>query len=173
MASGIATSRRLMKDVKDFTELEQTQSEKGLEYRFKMELAEVDNLKRMNIYISQLTPEKNSAIEIQMTKLGIAHLHLEYTFSDNHPYGPPFVRFITPRFVFRTGNVTMGGSICMELLTNQGWSPLNSVEMVLRQIILQLQLGDAVIDEANPGKAYGLTEAKEAYTRMLASHGWK
>ena len=169
----MASSRRMMIDVKKFTELEKVQEEKNLEYRFRMELNTPDVLKVMNIYITQITPEGDSAIEKQMAKLGIPHLHLEYTFSDDHPYKPPFVRFITPRFIFKTGNVTMGGSICMELLTNQGWSPMNDVENVLRQIILQLQLGEGVIDEANPGRAYGLAEAKEAYARMLASHGWK
>lgn len=35
---------------------------------------------------------------------------------------PPFVRVVRPRFQFRTGHVTIGGSICMELLTLSGWN---------------------------------------------------
>ena len=169
MASSGA-SKKLLKDIKDFTQLQDDQS--GLEYRFRFEFAP-DNMKKLDIYISQITPERDSNIEKQMEKLGIPHLHLEYTISDNHPFNPPFVRFITPRFVFRTGHVTMGGSICMELLTNQGWMPTTSIENVLRQIILELQIGGGEIDEANPGRVYGLGEAKDAYARMLASHGWK
>ena len=168
-----SNNKRMMIDFQKMVVLEKEQEEKKLEFRFRMELATPDVIKVMNIYITQLTPEHDSTIEKQMSQLGIPHLHLEYTFADNHPFAPPFVRFITPRFIFRTGNVTMGGSICMELLTNQGWSPINSVETVLRQIILQLQLGEGMIDEANPGQAYSLTEAKDAYARMLASHGWK
>ena len=172
-ATKAVSSRRLMKDVKDFTDLEKQQTEKNLDYRFRFELAKPDVLSVLNIYITQLTPNRDSALEKQMDKLGIPHFHLEYTFSDDHPYSPPFVRFITPRFIFKTGNVTLGGSICMELLTKQGWGATNSVENVLRQIILQLQLGEGVIDESSYSKAYGIAEAKEAYARMLASHGWK
>jgi hypothetical protein len=31
------------------------------------------------------------------------------------------VRAIRPRFAFHTGHVTVGGSICIELLTSSGW----------------------------------------------------
>jgi hypothetical protein len=31
------------------------------------------------------------------------------------------VRVIRPRFAFHTGHVTVGGSICIELLTSSGW----------------------------------------------------
>ena len=31
------------------------------------------------------------------------------------------MRVIRPRFAFHTGHVTVGGSICIELLTSSGW----------------------------------------------------
>jgi ubiquitin-conjugating enzyme E2 Q len=50
------------------------------------------------------------------------HILLEMKFSAEYPHVPPFVRVVKPRFQFRTGHVTIGGSICMELLTKSGWS---------------------------------------------------
>lgn len=40
-------------------------------------------------------------------------------FPPNFPFAPPFIRVIRPRFMFRTGHVTIGGSICTEMLTNK------------------------------------------------------
>jgi len=44
----------------------------------------------------------------------------------DYPVDPPFVRVVRPRFAFHSGHVTIGGSICMELLTRSGWSPCAS-----------------------------------------------
>ena len=46
------------------------------------------------------------------------------------PAQPPYVRVIRPRFVYRTGHVTIGGSICTEMLTSAGWSPTMTMESV-------------------------------------------
>jgi hypothetical protein len=37
------------------------------------------------------------------------------------PFSPPFIRVVEPRFAFHTGHVTIGGSICMELLTRRSF----------------------------------------------------
>ena len=42
--------------------------------------------------------------------------------SGNYPFAPPFARVILPRFKFKSGHVTTGGSICMQLLTTSGWT---------------------------------------------------
>ena len=55
-------------------------------------------------------------------------------FPSSFPAAPPYVRVLRPRFVFRTGHVTIGGSICTEVLTNQGWSSSMTVESVLLSI---------------------------------------
>ena len=56
------------------------------------------------------------------------YVELEMTFEQQYPATPPFIRVISPRFQFHTGHVTVGGSICMELLTNYGWNPVNTIE---------------------------------------------
>ncbi len=48
---------------------------------------------------------------------------------------------LSPRFALRSGHVTIGGSICMDLLTMSGWSPVNSIESVLIQIRTEMVTG--------------------------------
>jgi len=76
-------------------------------------------------------------------------------FPKDYPMNPPFVRVIRPRFKFltgsysnmlvlsilytlacayknlsaSTGHITIGGSICMQMLTRSGWSPSNDIEV--------------------------------------------
>ena len=50
-----------------------------------------------------------------------AEIQMELLFSPAFPMEPPFVRVVRPRFAFHTGHVTIGGSICIELLTASGW----------------------------------------------------
>jgi len=94
------------------------------------------------------------------------------TFPKTYPMNPPFIRVINPRFVYRTGHVTVGGSISTEMLTNSGWSPANSVESVLVSIRTNLITGGARIDLVNKTD-YSESEAKVAFDRMVAQHGWK
>jgi ubiquitin-conjugating enzyme E2 Q len=62
---------------------------------------------------------------------------LHMTFPENYPFAPPFVRVIKPIFKFRSGHVTTGGSICMQLLTSSGWTAGNRIN-----INVDLQHGD-------------------------------
>ena len=57
-------------------------------------------------------------------------IELEMTFPNEYPMKPPFVRVVRPRFKFLTGHITIGGSICMEVLTSSGWSPSNDIEVM-------------------------------------------
>lgn len=75
-------------------------------------------------------------------------IEMEMQFPKEYPMFPPFVRVIRPRFKFLTGknhdfvtdsnkhmishkgHVTIGGSICMEMLTRSGWSPSNDIEVL-------------------------------------------
>jgi len=100
-------------------------------------------------------------------------VELEMSFEDaTYPFSPPFIRVVRPRFAFHTGHVTIGGSICMELLTKSGWRPTNDIESVLIQIRAEMIAGDARLDLAN-NRPYSLQEAKSAFTRVAAQHGWQ
>ncbi|KAK5951909.1 hypothetical protein OHC33_007202 [Knufia fluminis] len=127
--------------------------------------------------------DKDIPLAQDMTKEGITSVVLEMRFTNQYPFAPPFVRVIKPRFLpFNQGgggHVTEGGAICMELLTNNGWSAVSSIESVLLQIRL------AMSEKERParlpgygghgygrGGVYGVGEAIEAYERACRAHGW-
>ncbi|KAI5863513.1 hypothetical protein GGS23DRAFT_596687 [Durotheca rogersii] len=117
-----------------------------------------------------------------MKSAGLTSIVLEFRFLRSYPMSPPFVRVIRPRFLsFMNGgggHVTSGGAMCMELLTNSGWSPANSLEAVLLQV--RMAICNTVpqparlqrVSRPNPGD-YSIAEAISAYTRAARLHGWE
>ena len=104
---------------------------------------------------------------------------VEFRFGSNFPFSPPFVRIIRPRFLPLMqgggGHVTAGGAMCMQLLTNDGWSSVNNMESVLLQIKLAIESTEPKPArlEAGPVRDYGIGEAAEAFMRACRTHGWK
>ncbi|KAJ8066456.1 hypothetical protein OCU04_005516 [Sclerotinia nivalis] len=107
---------------------------------------------------------------------------IEIRFGKEYPHSPPFVRVVKPRFLpFMSGgggHVTAGGALCMELLTNTGWSAVSSIESVLLQVRLAL-----MSTEPKPARLerrgkqqqgeYGTQEAMAAFIRACNMHGWE
>lgn len=123
-----------------------------------------------------------------MRAAGITSIVLEIRFGKDFPHSPPFVRVVRPRFLpFMQGgggHVTAGGAMCMELLTNTGWSAVSSIEGVLLQVrmaIMNLEPKPARLWNAGGNvkqmdsglQNYGVREAIEAYKRACMTHGWK
>ncbi|KAJ5538026.1 hypothetical protein N7494_007505 [Penicillium frequentans] len=104
---------------------------------------------------------------------------LELRFPNDFPMNPPFARVIRPRFLeFAAGgggHVTAGGAICMELLSNSGWSPVTSIESVLLQVRLALSTTEPRPARLARGsrRDYGIGEAVAAFKRACLSHGWR
>lgn len=102
---------------------------------------------------------------------------LEVRFPPNFPMDPPFVRIIRPRFLEFAhgggGHVTAGGAICMELLTNSGWSAVTSIESLLLQVRLAISTKDHPARLAHGRNYdYSVGDAVAAYTRACMAHGW-
>eukprot|EP01129_Flabellula_baltica_P005290 TRINITY_DN1902_c0_g1_i1.p1 TRINITY_DN1902_c0_g1~~TRINITY_DN1902_c0_g1_i1.p1 ORF type:complete len:333 (-),score=56.25 TRINITY_DN1902_c0_g1_i1:306-1304(-) len=106
-----------------------------------------------------------------MNRMGVDYILFHVTFPQSYPFAPPYLRVIRPRFKYLTGHVTIGGSVCMELLTNKGWSPENTIESVLISVRLQLLEGGARLDFNNKSD-YSIQEAKVAFDRLVRVHGW-
>nr|KMM72834.1 ubiquitin-conjugating enzyme [Coccidioides posadasii RMSCC 3488] len=116
---------------------------------------------------------------------GLTSIVIELRFSKDYPISPPFVRVIRPRFLgFQQGgggHVTAGGALCMELLTNSGWSAVSSIESVLLQVRLALSSMDPRPARLQRGQnvkkgtvnEYGMAEAIDAYVRACRMHGWE
>jgi ubiquitin-conjugating enzyme E2 R len=76
-----------------------------------------------------------------------AYFKAEMTFSDNYPYTPPTFKFNRPIF---HPNIYSDGRVCISILhapgedeqsgeqANERWSPLQSVETILRSVLLLL-----------------------------------
>lgn len=123
--------------------------------------------------------EKTLPITQDMAAKGINSLVFEIRFPPAFPHSPPFFRIIRPRFLPFVhgggGHVTGGGSMCMDLLTADGWLPSYSISSVLLQIRLAISNLDprpARLD-ARWTIPYGMQEALEGYKRAAATHGWK
>jgi ubiquitin-conjugating enzyme E2 Q len=115
-----------------------------------------------------------------MKDKGVNSLLMEIRFSDNFPLSPPFFRIVHPRFLpfirGGGGHVTGGGSICMNLLTSDGWSPAYQIEAVLLQIRLAISNLDprpARLDPHRWNEPYTMSEAIEGFKRAASTHGWK
>ncbi|KAI0210905.1 Ubiquitin-conjugating enzyme E2Q-like protein 1 [Lamellibrachia satsuma] len=99
-------------------------------------------------------------------------IHMEMKFPEDYPMSPPFVRVIRPAFKFLTGHVTIGGSICMELLTRSGWKPTNDIEGILVQIRAEIMSDVNARLHKNPDKVYEEAAARAAFQRMEKTYGW-
>lgn len=112
-----------------------------------------------------------------MKSKSLTSIVIEIRFGKDYPISPPFVRVIRPRFLgFNAGgggHVTAGGALCMELLTNSGWSAVSNIESVLLQVRLAMSSTDPRPARLEPGPAreYGVMEAVEAFIRACNIHG--
>ncbi|KAK2629920.1 hypothetical protein QTJ16_000740 [Diplocarpon rosae] len=115
-----------------------------------------------------------------MKAAGVTSIVLEIRFGKDYPFSPPFVRVIRPRFLpFQSGgggHVTAGGAMCMELLTNTGWTSVSTIESVILQVRVEMMSLDRPARLESTRKLsqrdYGTAEAIEAYERSCKMHGW-
>lgn len=109
-------------------------------------------------------------------KQGAITFHI--LFPNDYPKSVPFVRVVRPRFKYRTGHVTLGGSICNEMLTPAGWREMD-VEALIYAVLGIMQDGKAEIQMqpdvhcAHPHYDYNLAEARATYEMAARVHGWK
>ena len=78
----------------------------------------------------------------------------ELTFPGQFPNEPPFIRVVRPIFQFRTGHITIGGSICMESITPKGWIATRSIESVFVEILMVVLTGGGRLDLNRKGQEY-------------------
>ncbi|KAK6336422.1 hypothetical protein TWF696_001977 [Orbilia brochopaga] len=114
-----------------------------------------------------------------MKSRGVKSVVLELRFGASFPTTPPFVRVIKPRFLpFMNGgggHVTVGGAVCLEMLTGTGWDAKTTIESVLLNVRLAMMSTDprpAKLEHGGGGGTYGVGEAVQAYLRACRTHGW-
>lgn len=147
------TKRRLAQDL--YRIMNQETEEAG----FSLAPQSEDAMDKWTIKLFQFDEDSNLAKD--MLVLGIDHIQLEMKFPDQYPFEPPFVRVVKPRFKRQTGFV-MNGALCMELLTKDGWNPINDIESVIVSIRSLLVVGDGRLQAAadlSDSKYQGLLKA--------------
>lgn len=139
----------------------------------------MENMFQWIVEFHSFDPELPLAKE--MKKAGITSIVLEVRFGRDYPYSPPFVRVVRPRFLpFSSGgggHVTIGGAICMELLTASGWSPVTRMDTVFVSIRMAMSETErpAHLQTTETSARmfdYNASEALDAYVRFAGVHGW-
>ena len=104
-----------------------------------------DSMDKWTIHLFGFDEDSNLAKDLRV--VGLESVELEMSFPDQYPFEPPFVRVVTPKFVRQTGFV-MNGALCMELLTKDGWNPINDIESVIVSIRSLMVVGDGRVKAA-------------------------
>ncbi|KAG8670168.1 hypothetical protein FPOAC2_09513 [Fusarium poae] len=182
-ASSPAALRALNNQIKELQKIQSSTNISALGWYIDFE--KIDNLFHWIVQLHSFDMDLTLAQD--MIRYGCSSIVLEVRFGASFPISPPFVRVIRPRFVpFAQGgggHVTMGGSICSELLTNSGWSPALSLEKVFLEVRMNLCEKDPPariehstgVRNAHRGSHmdYGMFEAVDAYRRAATAHGWQ
>ncbi|CAI6322823.1 unnamed protein product [Periconia digitata] len=168
-----AATQRLMRDLKELVKVQAKQPQHQLGWH-------LDEEKITNMYqwiVELHSFDSSLPLAQDMKRMGHKSIVLELRFGKEYPMCPPFVRVIRPRFLGFTqgggGHVTLGGAMCMELLTNSGWTSVLSIESILLQVRLEMTSTDPRPARLVSGNQdYGVGEAVEAYIRACNQHGW-
>ncbi|XP_008821640.1 ubiquitin-conjugating enzyme E2 Q2 isoform X2 [Nannospalax galili] len=169
VSGSVQASDRLMKELRD---IYRSQSYKtGI---YSVELIN-DSLYDWHVKLHKVDPDSplHSDLQILKEKEGIEYILLNFSFKDNFPFDPPFVRVVLP--VLSGGYVLGGGALCMELLTKQGWSSAYSIESVIMQINATLVKGKARVQFGANKNQYNLARAQQSYNSIVQIHeknGW-
>lgn len=133
---------------------------------FSLEPYDQDRMDKWKIKLFKFDPD--SHLHRDLCKLGLDHVELEMNFPQDYPFAPPFVRVVRPRFQRQTGFV-MNGAICSELLTNEGWNPVNDIESVIVSIRSLLVVGNGRLE----GVASDCVEKEEKADQEASSSSSK
>lgn len=157
-------TRRLTK------ELAEIYKKKPDELGFRIEVDE-DNITCWRVFLSNFPEESQLAKD--MEKFGIDEIEVEMSFEGMYPLAAPFVRVIKPIFIYQTGRVTSGGSICTDFLTKESWSPAMRNESIILTLKTLFAEGEGRIDPHRLNQTYGKNEAIASFRRVANQHGWK
>ncbi|XP_009468034.1 PREDICTED: ubiquitin-conjugating enzyme E2 Q2 [Nipponia nippon] len=169
VSGSVQASDRLMKELRD---IYRSQSYKtGI---YSVELVN-DSLYEWHVKLLKVDPDSplHSDLQVLKEKEGVEYILLNFSFKDNFPFDPPFVRVVSP--VLTGGYVLGGGALCMELLTKQGWSSAYSIESVIMQINATLVKGKARVHFGANKNQYNLARAQQSYKSLVQIHeknGW-
>nr|XP_032649608.1 ubiquitin-conjugating enzyme E2 Q1 isoform X2 [Chelonoidis abingdonii] len=129
VSGSVQATDRLMKELRD---IYRSPSFKGGNYA--VELVS-DSLYDWNVKLLKVDEDSalHNDLQILKEKEGIDFILLNFSFKDNFPFDPPFVRVVSP--VLSGGYVLGGGAICMELLTKQNQYSLTRAQQSYKSLV--------------------------------------
>uniref|UniRef100_A0A8B9JKM9 Ubiquitin-conjugating enzyme E2Q family member 2 n=1 Tax=Astyanax mexicanus TaxID=7994 RepID=A0A8B9JKM9_ASTMX len=154
VSGSVQASDRLMKELR---EIYRSQSYKtGI---YSVELVN-DSLYEWHVKLRTVDPDSplHSDLQVLKEKEGVDYILLNFSYKDNFPFDPPFVRVVSP--------VLSGGS---------GWSSAYSIESVIMQINATLVKGKARVQFGANKNQYNLARAQQSYKSLVQIHeknGW-
>jgi ubiquitin-conjugating enzyme E2 Q len=135
----------------------------------------LDNLYTWHVYLGNFPSDLPFAQDLKY--LGILEVEIEIRWGPQKPITPPFVRVLQPRFLPFSdgsgGHVTVGGSLCMSVLTMDDWSPVYSIVQILIMVHLSLCSMDPWPARIAEKGGYLEEEAMDAYICVATTHGWR
>lgn len=173
VSGSVQATDRLMKELRDIY-----RSDSFKKKMYTIELVN-DSIYEWNIRLKSVDPDSPLHNDLAMLKEkeGKDSILLNIIFKETYPFEPPFVRVVHP--IISGGYVLVGGAICMELLTKQGWSSAYTVEAVIMQIAATLVKGKARIQfgatKALSQGQYSLARAQQSFKSLVQIHeknGW-
>lgn len=173
VSGSVQATDRLMKELRDIYRSDSFKSN-----MYSIELVN-DSIYEWNIRLKSVDPDSPLHNDLVMLKEkeGKDSILLNIIFKETYPFEPPFVRVVHP--IISGGYVLVGGAICMELLTKQGWSSAYTVEAVIMQISATLVKGKARIQfgatKALSQGQYSLARAQQSFKSLVQIHeknGW-
>jgi ubiquitin-conjugating enzyme E2 Q len=162
-------STRLMKELERIQKSDSVKS--GV---FSVSLAD-DNLFEWDLKYYKFDPESALANDLANMAIdyNIDNVWFRFSFPENFPFAPPFVRVIAP--LVQGGFVLTGGAICQELLTPQGWVQSCKMEAVILAVAASItKAGARIVPSVHT--PFGEREARKAYDYLVKTHakyGWK
>ncbi|KAK5730976.1 hypothetical protein LTR15_000914 [Elasticomyces elasticus] len=170
-----AATKRLMKELGSLQKVQEASALGDLGWYI-----DVDRIENAYQWIVELHSfhviDPTLPIAKDMKKANIQSIVLEVRYGADFPFTPPYVRVIRPRCLSLGqgggGHIVLGGAMCMELLTNTGWSSVSSMESVLMQIRLAIASEPHARLDTRTNGDYGAAEGADGYIRACAAHGW-
>ncbi|KXT10207.1 hypothetical protein AC579_444 [Pseudocercospora musae] len=170
------TTKRLMKELLNLAKIQE--STPLAELGWYIDVEKIENAYQWIVELHSFHTFEKLPLADDMKKQNIKSIVLEIRFNKDFPFTPPYVRVVRPQFLTFNqgggGHIVMGGAMCMELLTNTGWSSVSSMESVLMQIRMAIASEPyARLHKGGAKTDYGVAEAAEGYMRACATHGWQ
>uniref|UniRef100_M3ZZ19 Ubiquitin-conjugating enzyme E2Q family member 2 n=1 Tax=Xiphophorus maculatus TaxID=8083 RepID=M3ZZ19_XIPMA len=160
VSGSVQASDRLMKELR---EIYRSQSYKtGI---YSVELVN-DSLYEWHVKLRKVDPDSplHSDLQVLKEKEGVDFILLNFSYKDNFPFDPPFVRVVSP--VYAVHALTKRRS---------GWSSAYSIESVIMQINATLVKGKARVQFGANKNQYNLARAQQSYKSLVQIHeknGW-